>query len=58
MNDNYVLARAIALALAASAPMAVTAQAPDSTALEEVIVTATRREESLQNTSISVQAID
>ena len=59
MNSKKTLSYAIAAVLASSAGMA-QAQAPaaePSLSLEEVVVTAQRRTENLQNVPISIQAL-
>jgi iron complex outermembrane receptor protein len=62
MRTRSMIERAVALALAANAPLIVQAQtASDVTAsreLEEVTVTATRRETSLQDAPVAVQVLD
>jgi iron complex outermembrane recepter protein len=54
---NYRLASAVAAVLAASPTQAVWAQAAPSGGLEEVVVTAQRRAESLQDVPLSIQAL-
>jgi iron complex outermembrane receptor protein len=69
-TNNFMVRRAVALALAASAPLIVHAQTSStaetsgstqstgSRELEEITVTATRRETTLQNAPVSVIAYD
>jgi outer membrane receptor protein involved in Fe transport len=54
---NYRLASAVAAVLAAAPTHAVYAQAASSGGLEEVVVTAQRRAESLQDVPLSIQAL-
>ncbi len=54
---NYRLASAVAAVLAASPTQVVWAQAAPSGGLEEVVVTAQRRAESLQDVPLSIQAL-
>ena len=56
---NYRLASAVAAVLAACPTYAVRAQTsePSSGKLEEIIVTAQRREESLQDVPLAIQAL-
>ena len=54
---NYRLASAVAAVLAASPTQAVWAQAASGGGLEEVVVTAQRRAESLQDVPLSIQAL-
>ena len=60
MNTNHKLAYAIAAVLggcAASALAAAAADPADSSGLQEIVVTAQRRSESIQNVPITIQAI-
>ena len=54
---NYRLASAVAAVLAASPTQVVWAQAASGGGLEEVVVTAQRRSESLQDVPLSIQAL-
>ena len=54
---NYRLASAVAAVLAAAPTHAVYAQAAGSGGLEEVVVTAQRRAESLQDVPVSIRAL-
>ena len=54
---NYKLASAVAAVLAASPTQAVWAQAVSTGGLEEVVVTAQRRSESMQDVPLSIQAL-
>jgi len=54
---NYRLASAVAAVLAASPTQVVWAQAASSGGLEEVVVTAQRRTENLQDVPLSIQAL-
>jgi iron complex outermembrane receptor protein len=57
MNRKNLVGRAVAVALAANAPQMVWAQSA-SDQLDEVVVTATRRETSLQDAPITLQVLD
>lgn len=58
MRTRSMVERAVALALAVNAPLMALAQNPGSRELEEVTVTATRRESSLQDAPVAVQVYD
>ena len=55
---NYRLASAVAAVLAASPTQVVWAQAAPGGGLEDVVVTAQRRAESLQDVPLSIQALN
>ena len=57
MNRKNLVGRAVAVALASNAPQVVWAQSATDQ-LQEVVVTATRRETSLQDAPITLQVID
>lgn len=57
IRNQVLVALAMAAGAAVIAPSAVAAAAADKDALDEVVVTATKRETNLQKTSISIQTV-